>query len=35
MGEAAVRSLWRLRKLPKEILDLLDKGEINQQTARP
>ena len=34
MGEAAVRSLWRLRKLPKEILDLLDKGEINQQTAR-
>jgi len=34
MGEAAIRSLWRLRKLPKEILDLLDKGEINQQTAR-
>ena len=34
MGDAAVRSLWRLRKLPKEILDLLDKGEINQQTAR-
>jgi ParB/RepB/Spo0J family partition protein len=34
MGAAAVRSLWRLRKLPKEILELLDQGEINQQTAR-
>lgn len=34
MGAAAVRSLWRLRKLPKEILELLDRGEINQQTAR-
>jgi hypothetical protein len=29
MGAAAVRSLWRLRKLPKEILELLDQGEIN------
>lgn len=34
MGAAAVRSLWRLRKLPKQILELLDGGEINQQTAR-
>jgi ParB-like chromosome segregation protein Spo0J len=34
MGAAAVRSLWRLRKLPREILELLDRGEINQQTAR-
>lgn len=34
MTDAAVRSLWRLRNLPPEILILLDHGKLSQVQAR-
>jgi len=34
MTDAAVRSLWRLRNLPPEILVLLDHGKLSQVQAR-
>lgn len=34
MSGAAVRSLWRLKNLPPEILSLVDDGQISQVVAR-